>query len=359
MNSAINSSLHNFHQNILISLKFTLLRSSKLVLWIAESLSTPILRFAGARVCLTYNSKDKIDGSGAQLQRIFGLYSLAQRYHFDYLHTYITEVAVHALDPFQSSEEMIQYLTKLNKIFLLPESDNESFNYIYEEQNLKLTKLLYCAIKSILLKQIILLRVTLPYRVLDIHPDSYEVIKQDLLNWNNENLNNTELGCKQIAVHFRSGVGGMAVQKGEKISREIHVDYFKEVIDSITSTIHDGNFKITIFTDAPMQDIEFVPPAEQNTLWSNSPALNGETIYILGNDLSSKFDKYLGKYSIKIGGDPIEAICEMSSADYLIMGRSSLSYIAGILNIQGKVYYPANFWHPPLSRWIKVNINDL
>ena len=359
MSSAINLRLHNFHQNILISLKFILLRSSKFVFLITEILSIPILRFAGTKVCLNYNSKYKIDGSGAQLQRIFGLYALAQRYHFDYLHTCITEVAVHALDPFQSSEEMIQYLKKLNNAFLLPDSTNESFNYIYEEQSLKLTKLLYCAIKSILLKQNILLRVTLPYRLLDIHPDSYEVIKQDLLNWKNGNPNNAKLGCKQIAVHFRSGVGGMAIQKGEKISREIHFDYFKEVIDSITSNIPDGNFEITIFTDAPMQDIEFVPPTEQNTLWSNSPAFNGERIYILGNDLSRKFDKYLGKYSIEIGGDPIEAIYKMSSADYLIMGRSSLSYIAGILNIRGKVYYPANFWHPPLSRWIKANISDL
>ena len=57
------------------------------------------------------------------------------------------------------------------------------------------------------------------------------------------------------------------------------------------------------------------------------------------------------KVSIQFGGDPLDTIRDMASADYLIMARSSLSYIGGILNRNGTVYAAPDFWHKSLPSW--------
>ena len=72
---------------------------------------------------------------------------------------------------------------------------------------------------------------------------------------------------------------------------------------------------------------------------------------VKGNDLASSLKKYGDRCSIHIGGNPLTAIKFMSESDYLIMGRSSLSYVAAILNKEGVIYYPPKFWHPPMSHW--------
>jgi hypothetical protein len=42
---------------------------------------------------------------------------------------------------------------------------------------------------------------------------------------------------------------------------------------------------------------------------------------------------------------------QMSKAELLILGRSSLSYVAGILSSGKTVVAAPEFWHPPLSNW--------
>ena len=106
-----------------------------------------------------------------------------------------------------------------------------------------------------------------------------------------------------------------------------------------------------MFTDAPPSDIQYEPPLEQTELWSTSPRFNAGIMNVKGNDLSIILKKYGEKCTIHIGGNPISAISLMSKSNYLIMGRSSLSYVASILNLNGTIYYPPNFWHPPMSHW--------
>ena len=51
------------------------------------------------------------------------------------------------------------------------------------------------------------------------------------------------------------------------------------------------------------------------------------------------------------GGNPLDAIKLMASADFLIIGKSSLSFVGGLLNRKGQVYSPEDFWHRPLKGW--------
>lgn len=50
---------------------------------------------------------------------------------------------------------------------------------------------------------------------------------------------------------------------------------------------------------------------------------------------------------------PFAAVSHMAQAQVLLMAKSSLSYVAGLVS-SGEVYYP-NFWHPPMQDWIGLD----
>jgi hypothetical protein len=50
--------------------------------------------------------------------------------------------------------------------------------------------------------------------------------------------------------------------------------------------------------------------------------------------------------------DEFEVLHNLITADYMVMAKSSMSYVAGIF-CQGLVFYEP-FWHPPLSSWKKL-----
>jgi hypothetical protein len=51
--------------------------------------------------------------------------------------------------------------------------------------------------------------------------------------------------------------------------------------------------------------------------------------------------------------DEFEVIYAMSRAEYLILAKSSMSYVAGIV-CNGTVFYES-FWHPKLSSWLSLD----
>jgi len=55
------------------------------------------------------------------------------------------------------------------------------------------------------------------------------------------------------------------------------------------------------------------------------------------------------------GGDPLNAVRIMASAKYLLMSRSALSFAGGIMNRNGKVYYPERLGRKPMKDWISFN----
>lgn len=50
--------------------------------------------------------------------------------------------------------------------------------------------------------------------------------------------------------------------------------------------------------------------------------------------------------------DEFEVLHNLITADYMVMAKSSMSYVAGVF-CQGTVFYEP-FWHPPLSSWRKL-----
>ena len=315
------------------------------------STSQLLLRPFGERIWITYDPKVKPDGVGAQVQRILAIYSLAKYLRFNFLNTGIESVAVHPLDPYQSTRELNEFVAQVNKAFELPSDEIPIDCTRISVKSLTLSYLVLVIMKNILKREKIVIQCVEPYGIVDFIPSIYSRARTDLINWQEfVNSSGANKDCDGvIAVHYRQGVGGLIVQKGEKYPREIPSDYFVEAIQSQLHRITIN--KISIYTDAPSEDLIFDIPENQEQLWETNPMVDEKKMRVIASDLSLFESTFPGVVQIHSGGNPLEAIAFMSTASLLIIGRSSLSYVAAILNREGLVIYPPNFWHSPLKNW--------
>ena len=304
--------------------------------------------FLKPKVVLTYLNTGKADGIGAQLQRILAIRSLSNSLQLGFLHTEIDSLAIHPLDPYQNIDEMKVFLLKLNREFWMPSTEEclVENHRARQIQTLTFSFLFLCILKAKFSRKQTLVRLVEPYPISEYDPDLYQGIRRFLPNFVLP-LNTPPL----IAVHYRRGVGGFAVQRGEGISREIAGKYFAELVKEIIETHQISDFKVQIFTDSPTEDVVFTPPNGQSHLWTNSTSFSEGEMHVLGMDVEDFFKDISVGVEVFYGGDPLEIIKRLAVADHLILSRSSFGYVAAILNNQGKVYFPSQFWHTPMKGW--------
>jgi len=163
-----------------------------------------------------------------------------------------------------------------------------------------------------------------------------------------------------IAIHYRWGVGGKQIQKGESITRELDFEYYFKVVENIKSLHSNVNYKLVIVTDAPGKSLVYEPPKEQKIRWVGSPGFSQDknTIEVSGIDMHELFSGLGMEIEIVSGGNPLDAIAILANSEHLVMSRSSLSFVAALLS-KTEVYFPASFWHRPLKKWNFVNDQDL
>jgi len=303
-----------------------------------------------APIFVTFNSSLSVDGTGAQLQRQASVMAVAKYFGFNYIHSDIKQVSVHPLDPFQSEDEYEKYLKRLNK-FLKIESTGALGRNTHEKilMTLKFSFLLRECIRQLIRPKQICLNIYEPYAVTEFCPK----IMDDLhLQCDEELQNDSKDNIYKIVIHYRQGVGGFALYPGQNIPREIPLDVFiGRVAKVVTGLPENLDWQIVVLTDAPESETIFAPPANQIELWEGTPGF-ADGIMTISPTRFDSLQKY-SKLPLKIirGGNPLDAILIMTSADVLLSGKSSLSYLGGILNQCGQVYYPKDFWHRPLKNW--------
>ncbi len=300
------------------------------------------------KIALTYLNTIKADGVGAQIQRILAIRSLSASLNLGYLHTEIKSLAIHPLDSYQNDDEMAVFLLKLNHEFRMENSGVSSVEYLRELQTHTLTfSFLFSSIlKAMFSTRQTLIKVAEPYPISEFDPDLYKGILRFLPNF----VLPPKTGVV-VAVHYRRGVGGFAVQRGERISREMPGNYFAALAKKIIDDHQISNPKLLVFTDSPTEDALFTPPNNQSHLWTNSTRFSEGRMHVLGLDVEEVFKEISADIKVLYGGDPLDVIKNLASADYLILSRSSFGYIAAILNTKGQVYFPSQFWHVPMKSW--------
>ena len=300
---------------------------------------------------LTYNNEEIRDGYFAQLQRQMAIYSIARRYLFSYCHSTITEVTITPLDSFKTKAQMIKRISEYNKIYAIDKNKNEIvFSKIIEMHAPTLLPILWQGLKHLFRREKILIKITIPYRIIEKNPDLYSSACRKLLSNFNSKCDTTS-----VVIHIRRGVLESHITAGEISPRPIGIEYFISVLKQITKMNSFSELDtLTILTDAPAKNIYFKPSLEQENLHIEFNYLKSDKgILVKGYEFNEFALCFPGKVNIIRGGDAHEAVSKMRFADHFIMSRSSMSYVGALLNTSGAIYYPPNFWHKPQKKWIK------
>jgi hypothetical protein len=314
-----------------------------------------LARFLGGRenhsISISFDSDLAEDGLGAQLQRQFSLKALAYFLRIAYVPTLLKQIAIHPLDDFKNANQMQDFLHATNDLFGFVIQDVSQYSKIAHIRILTIWNLTKFILLARISNRHIHLRVLEAYSLVDVEPKMYS----DSLEKFELNLDSLDINCKfletDICIHYRQGVGGNTIYPGQSISRELNPQYFIGILNRLET---EGK-TITVFTDAPEQDIEFTPDITQEHLWVGTPGFRNGKVKIKALNLKAIFTQSGYEVNVVSGGDLLETLLTFVNCETLLMSRSSLSYVAALLNANANIYFPPNFWHPPLEHWTRVN----
>jgi hypothetical protein len=302
-----------------------------------------------SRITLGYCSGMKIDGLGAQLQRILAINALGEYWNVQVQHPRVEQVAIHPLDGINSRQDYLNFLDNLNYI-IESNADSEKLHYshIMCIDELSLSQLIIIYLRLIILRHKVYLKITQPYFFIDSMPSlykcSYNTKVQERLSFYA-----TMNQGPRISLHHRHGVGNMAIQPGQNKPREIDLAVFLDVLEKICKV--NSNMGVVIFTDAPEESFEFSPLDEQKASWLGLPAFDGHVMRISGNSLNKLLEILPPNSEVIRGGNPIKTLADMASNPIQVLSRSSFSYVAALLSKEAEIWIPCDFWHPGLSEW--------
>ena len=318
---------------------------------------------------LKYDAAACSDGSGAQVQRIFATYSLAQVFKIGYLHSEILNLDFNPGDGIFTEKDMSMYRKKLNDFLKFLKKDevlNPYFirfrflksRYLFKQK--KLSYLFYFLFFgflnfcSYLLRKNYVLLISNPYPLIDLIPDSYRAVQKKI----NSHLLNDEKKIVSIQIHLvRAKVN--SINQSERFT---HDEWYIEILDAITCYLDSigRKFEILIQTDVSENARWKIPPNSNESTrayWlSRALVIENDFLHISTTSTLKAFEKYK---NIKIvsGIDPVSAWEIISKADLFLMGKSSFSYVGAICNLNGLIVSP-KFWHPPLRTWCLFQMTD-
>lgn len=303
--------------------------------------------FKNPYLTLTYDSKTLTDGLGAQLERIWSIYWCAKNFQVNYLHSPIIDIIHHPLDPWQSTEEKENFISKLNSEFNLPSDANKEFQEVKTYEILTRPLFILNYARSMLQRKTILIRAC---RIFDIVPNDlpyaqYTKTKEDFQKQ------------KIIVAHVRNALPLLGLRQ----RRNLDIDYYQELIEHFTSNLDSKktSYKVIILTDHPQFDIMLpISSIEKDHVWMwffTDDQIKRDRFEIKGVDLKNMYFSSNSDIEVLHGGDPLEALRIMALADFLILSRSSLSSVGGKLNLGGTVIQPPDFLFKALKGWIPAS----
>lgn len=303
-------------------------------------------------ISLTYDNEILQDGVGAQLFRQIAIKAISEKFNIGYLHSGIRQITVTQLDIAQKPNEISKYVEYVNSIFCFPSKGITKFDAVYSIYNLSRKTLAKYYLQSLFLRRRILLKIVIPFHITNKMPSILKKAR-DFLPEIHQDHRKSENDKLKIVIHFRQGANPAHIDPGKVEPRFISIEYFEKLVFMAIEQNPSRSIDVCLLTDAPPSRMMYKPPANQLKAWEETgyEIIDGmtpiEPLAIEGSRL-----RLLPQLRIVHGGDVIEALGEMQSADLLFLSRSTLSYIGGLLNKSGQVIFPAKFGSTPQKKWI-------
>lgn len=334
-----------------------------------------LFRRYASRIVVSFDRDSApVDGLGAQIQRQISCFLVSRYLGCRFQGRLITDVMVRESDFRQgkSKNELIEFA---NSILRLSTNEVEAYAEITHEivSNSKTIRtdgdviqrisnkyprafLVSLYMVSALTRMRIQLQIKDGFFLTNRLPDLYELIYvEPVSSYLRQHLDtgNETLEYLNIVVHIRRGEVSQYEKSEELIQRYSSTENFLNIITlvKLLPELQTRKTKIKIVTDSPTQDIILGNSFGQSNLWDKQLGLTCDQV-IKAEDFSA-ITSIFPDVEILQEKDSISSLALMANADYLIMSKSSFSFIAAIYNQSGNVVYQ-NFWHKPLSRWIRV-----
>lgn len=301
---------------------------------------------------LSYDGEAQQDGVGAQIIRILGVYSISKAFRIGYIHTPIKNIIEEVSHNFSSNTSSTNFKNMVNEFFQISHfSPSRIDSYkIYKE--LTLWQLLKLVIVYKYSKSSVVVKIAFPFKITDRMPGIYKHAKNYF--WaKHQDLLKVKPG---VVVHIRFGYGFLYTEKIYMRNRHLPLSYFRDIIISLQDeSLNANRSNVTIHTDLKHKNEIWKP--SQPEVARALKKLNGgkEAVLITGVDIQKKLNLPKGiNVEVKYSQDFFDCFLDMCTAEIFVMGRSALSYLAGILN-PNMVIYPESHGHRRLKNWVSSN----
>jgi hypothetical protein len=182
--------------------------------------------------------------------------------------------------------------------------------------------------------------------LVDTKPKVYELATKYVENNIQQLFHNLSFENQDIVVHYRSVPRHFSTYPGESRTRQLEIERVKNVLKRAMKKSACRNPNINVYTDAPEKDKRIAVANFQQHIWEDTPGYENGFLTLTGLDTRHEFGLLGKEINIFVGGDPLETLVRMSRAKTLIISKSSLSFVASLLNRHQDIYSPLEFWHP-------------
>lgn len=308
------------------------------------------------KLFLTYDNQATMDGFGAQFQRIISVFSISRLAKVGYLHTPLFDFDPQIFSP-SSFEERLPQIRAWNELF---RDDLEIFRQSKDDRSFKSNGISLFQIRLLRFltrfsRSRVICKLSNPRIITDKYPDSL-LAAPDLMAdslWDDaEGKTDEDL---VIVVHIRQGALALSQFK----DRLLPLDHYEKILKFVVNCLnHEGmQFKIVIPQEndqgvcLSVGDPEVAHSIELNP---NNPSLkfnDDGSVNLIHEKPSAELTPILFGAQWLDQSSTYSDFMKMIRADVLIASKSSLSFVAGLLNKNSvKVYTP--FWHQPPRDWI-------
>jgi len=302
------------------------------------------------------NASLQSDGFGSQVQRIFSIKALADSLNLEFELKPIQHVERQITQEAQADREQAIMIREFNQFLRSLLSSKNQFLQpsivTFQVYNLNdfIRVLIQNLISCIFLRRKIGIYLENAYDFTHTKPDLYAKLK-----FNSQFIHKvTPNRDIEVHVHLRF------VNFAKSSERYLDPNYYYETLGKIETRLRalQSIYSIIIHSDfdtsIPASVTSGVSPKTIKYLIEQGILQLEENIdietFLRANDCKNEIKKRFGSVVDFKPKSPIASVTAMASADFLVLSKSSFSFISGVLNTRGSVFSPS-YWNQPLTSW--------
>ncbi|HLP67348.1 MAG TPA: hypothetical protein VK181_07495 [Rhizobium sp.] len=292
------------------------------------------------RIYLTYDNRAHTDGAGAQLYRIYGIYCLARKLGFGYLHSPLWRLDHQGLEAMKTQRPDSSLVARFNSLCTIPSDEPWPSGAKTIDLPDPRPGFHECLLNEYHNSdEALIVKITHPHVVLDADPDAW--VAAETVSPFNMLEDWTGQRPLRIAVHVRRG----DIHILEK-NRILPNEYYIGVMRNVQSTFRSLRIPHIIELHSETTSANFTVRTNDFGTYN----MESDVEFHPEVDAFDDF-KSIDQLQYRFNDEPLDAFCRIATADVIVTSISCFSYLAAMLNPKAvTIYHP--FFHSPRSNWI-------